>query len=137
MPDAVQSSPMRRAFRAARAARVALARSDINAFCSFVLRDEETGKPIGPPAELHRTWHQILDKHSRVVVWSFISSAKTQQISVGRTLFELGKNPGLRIVIVSNTAQQAEKIVRQIGQYLQRSSELRQMFPSLRPSVPW
>ena len=108
MPVA-QPSPMRRAYRAARAARVALARQDINSFIEYVLRDEETGEPI-KQSDLHRTWHQALDQHSRVMIWSHIASGKTQQLSIGRVLFELGKNPGLRVVVASNAEKQAEKL---------------------------
>ncbi len=138
MPDAVQLSPMRRAFRAGRAARVALARVDVNAFIEFCMRDEETGEPV-KQGEVHRTWHALLDRHSRLICWASIALGKTQQISVARTLWELGRDSSLRVVIASNAEKQAEKIIRSIAAYIERSKELHEVFPHLKPASagPW
>lgn len=129
-------SPAASAFRAARRLRVEAARTDVNVFLEFVLRDEESGAPIKQGA-VHRAWHQLLDLHPRLVLWSAIASGKTASISIGRVLWALGRDPSLRVVIVSNAAAQAEKIIRTIGQYVARSRELREVFPSLKPATPW
>jgi hypothetical protein len=112
------------------------ARHDVNAFIEYVMKDEETGALLRQ-ADLHRTWHALLDRHSRLICWASIASGKTQSISIGRTLFELGRDPSLRVVIASNAEKQAEKIVRSIAQYIERSAELHEVFPNLRPSTPW
>ncbi len=117
-------------------AEAALARHRIEVFLPFVMRDEETHKPI-KLAPMHRVWHQILSRYDRSVIWAHIESGKTQQISIGRVLFLLGKNPNLRIAIVSNTHHQAEKIVRVIARYIEDSKELHDVFPHLRPGSVW
>jgi hypothetical protein len=67
----------------------------------------------------------------------YIVTHNTSSVSVGRALWELGKNTNLRIVVVSNTTGQAEKIVRSISRYIETSEELHEVFPNLRPGIPW
>jgi len=128
---------MKRAHRSARAVRVALARTDVNAFVTYVMKDEENPTVPLKQSAMHEAWHQILDQFSRVVIFSFISSGKSQQISIGRVLWELGRNSSIRVVIVSNTQMQAEKLVRSVATYVEKSSELHEVFPHLRPATPW
>jgi hypothetical protein len=106
------------------------------AFVSFVLKDERTGRPIRL-TPMHRKWQDLATDNERVLIWAHVESGKTSQISIGRALYELGKDPTLRIAIVSNTHLQASKIVRTISKYIESSSELRMVFPQLRPSEPW
>lgn len=126
--------------RAIRGMRMLLARDDPNHFCSFVLRDEKTGAPI-IQAPMHKEWHRILDEEDRVVFWSHVEGGKTNQIAIGRVLFDLGRDPTLRIAIISNTSDMAMKITRQIGQYIERSAQLKMVFPHLQPTddprLPW
>jgi hypothetical protein len=124
------------AARRARRARVALARKDGAEFNAYVLRDDEDGSPIqnGPH---HREWHQIFDTERKVQLWSHIEAAKTSSVSVGRTMYELGKNPNLRVTICSNTIGLAEKIITPIKGYMERSSRLHEVFPSLIPGPLW
>lgn len=116
--------------------RVKVARQEINEFVSLVLRDEKTGKPVDQ-AWMHERWHELCDVHDRVIIWSHVESGKTSQLGIGRLLFALGKNPNLRVAVVSNTHGQAKKIVRAIAGYIERSQELRCVFPNLKPGRPW
>ena len=124
----------------ARTAIIEIARNDPSTFCGYVLKDEQTGKKI-TQAQMHDEWHDAITRHARLVLWSHVEAGKTQQISIGRTLFELGRNPNTRIAIVSNTAEQAKKIIRTIAQYITESEELRAVFPRLAPNpnrnLPW
>lgn len=117
-----------------------VSRTNPSEFCAFVLRDEETGLRIRQ-APMHQRWHELITAHDRLVIWSHVEGGKTNQIALGRALYELGKNPNLRIAIVSNTSDMAKKMVRQVGQYVEKSIELREVFPNLRPthdpSLPW
>jgi hypothetical protein len=61
----------------------------------------------------------------------------TQQVSIGRTLYELGRNPNQRIVVISNTHEQAAKIVRSVAKYVEGSAELSMVFPRLKKGDPW
>lgn len=119
-----------------RACLLRAAREDAAAFNAYVLRDEENGKAIAL-AEMHVEWHELIDSHDRVLIWSHVEAGKTQQISVGRTLFELGRDSSKRIVVLSKTQGQAVKVIRSVGTYIEKSDALREVFPNLWPSVPW
>jgi hypothetical protein len=111
-------------------------RQDPNTFLEYVLQDEETGRHI-IQAPLHEEWQNLMTRHDRLVIWSATESGKSQQTSIGRVLWELGRNPNLRIAIVSNTYEQAGKIVRSISKYIEQSEELHAAFPDLKPDEPW
>ena len=117
---------------------VRLARTNIRAFFNFVMRDEETGQPV-EMCEEHEAWHQLSDQYDRLMLWSYMESGKTAEISVARTLWELGRDPTLRFVIASNTSGMAIKIANQVGKYIKESPELHRVFPHLVPdeSMPW
>lgn len=100
------------------------------------MKDELTGKGIRQ-ALMHQAWHQVMDEHDKVLIWSAIESGKSQQAAVARTLFELGQNPNLRFAIVSNTWKQAKKLGDVIRKYIEQSEELHQIFPHLEPGEPW
>lgn len=124
-----------RASQRARALRAQLARKDPSRFCHFVLRDERNGKPI-QQAPMHHEWHSILsDKNSpNVVIWSHVEGGKSNQIAIGRALYELGLDPMLKIAVISNTNDLAKKITRQTGQYITKSKDLHEVFPHLVPT---
>lgn len=113
-----------------------MARQDVNAFITYVMKDERTAHPV-EQAPIHEAWHQLADTNDRLLIWSHIESGKTSQLSIGRTLFALGQDPSLRIAIVSNTHDQANKLVRAIARYIEHSPELRRVFPKLIKSDPW
>lgn len=123
----------------ARAAFQALARDDAATFIEYVLRDELTGEPVVLADPMHFKWHDLADKHDRLILLSHVEAGKTTSLSVGRVLWELGRKPSQRVAIVSNTSGQAQKIVRAIAGYLERSLPLREVFPKLRPGKagPW
>lgn len=110
--------------------RASLARTDPSVFNEFVLRDEKTGKPI-KQAPMHMQWQNLISSYDRLVLWSHVDGGKTNQIAIGRVLWELGRNPNLRVFIVSRTNNLAQKIARAIGQYIEESKELHEVFPNL------
>jgi hypothetical protein len=132
------ASPSTTAYKAAHRLRVELARHDVNAFIEYVARDEETGRPLRQSA-LHRAWHELLDCQSRLILWAPICHGKSQQISILRTVWLLGRDPSLRIVIASNAARQAAKFVRSIAQHIERNPRVREVFANLKPArgLPW
>ena len=117
-------------------ARAQFARHDVNTFLELVMKDELTGKSI-KQAEMHREWHELLDLYDRLLIWAHVEAGKSSNIVIGRTLWELGRNPNLRFAICSNTYGQAEKMVRSIGRYIERSEALHEVFPDLVPATPW
>jgi hypothetical protein len=122
--------------RAARAVRVARARRDFIAFAEYVLRDESTGAPI-QLCDMHREWSRLLNAHDQLQLLCHVESGKSALISVGWTLWQLGRNPNLRIALVSNTQAQSEKILRSISRLIETSQPLKEVFPGLKRSEPW
>jgi len=113
--------------------RIELARRDPNVFMPLVLRDEEKNTPFHQ-APYHAEWQKVISENKRVVLWSHVEAGKSQQISVGRVLWELGVDPTIRCVIVAATGAQATKITKTIAGYIQESEMLKTIFPNLRPS---
>ena len=105
-------------------------------FASFVLRDELTNRPIFQ-TPLHVHWQDVLSKQKNVVLLAFVRSGKTQQVSIARVLWELGRNPRLRVVVLSATRDLSGKIAGAIRRYIESSEELHMVFPMLRPGAPW
>lgn len=120
----------------ARKAHAALARVEPNAFVEYVMRDEETGKRV-VQAPHHVAWQQLLSNNPRLVILAHNESGKTQQISIARILWELGRDPSLRVVILSNTHKQAARIAKAVKGYIENSSDLREVFPNLLPGSHW
>jgi len=112
------------------------ARTDPSAFAAFVLRDEETGAHI-VQTPLHAHWQGVLTQHDNAVLLGFIESGKSQQVSIARVLYELGRNPRLRVVLLSATKSLASKIADTLRRYIEHSDELHAVFPNLRPGSPW
>jgi hypothetical protein len=114
------------------------ARDDFNTFAELVMVDDETGEPI-KQAPIHRRWAQLCEQHDRLLIWSHINSGKTTQLSILRSVWELGRDPTLRIVILSNTASIATKIVRAIARLITDNENVHKIFPKLErhPDGPW
>lgn len=118
----------------AREARIKAARKSPAAFIEYVLRNERDNTPF-VLMDFHKEWLSVLEKHKRVVLHGFIGSGKSSVITVGKLLWELGNNPNLRILLVSNVEQkQAGKWIGLIGHLIKNSVELREVFPHLRPA---
>lgn len=111
-----------------------LARRDPVLFCKYVLRDEQTQGPI-ELAPMHSTWHDLYTKNKQLIIWAHREAGKSVQLTVGRTLYELGLNPGLRVVICSARAENATKFAMGIRRYIEQSEELHRVFPMMKPSV--
>ena len=137
------------------------ARYDAAAFASYVLRDEETAQPVAL-APMHEEWHALADRclvraenpdkkndvdelgrpqwrRKNLLIWAMIEAGKTQAVTVARALWEIGRNPNIRILIVMNTDKQAQKIASTIGRYIMHSPEFKKVFPSIvpAPGMPW
>lgn len=110
----------------------AASRTDPAVFCQFVLKDEADGGAI-ELAPMHEEWHDILTKHERVVLWTHTEAGKSSLVSVGRVLWEIGKNPGIRILVLSSSSGMAKKIIKSVKNYIENSAEFRLVFPGVVP----
>lgn len=108
-------------------ARIEAARMDPNAFVSYVFLDNK------PQHRFHAEWQWTYTKEDAVVIFSAVEHGKTEQISVWRTLFELGCNPELRFWILSSTNKLASKICTQLEQIILTNDRLHRVFPNLKP----
>lgn len=114
------------------------ARVDFCDFAELVITDDETGQPI-KQAPIHRRWAELADEHKQLIVWSHRASGKTTQFSIARTVWELGRDPTLRFLILSNTAEIAVRILKAIANLIKNSAMVKKVFPHLEPNSdgPW
>lgn len=112
-----------------------VARTDPNFFCEFVMCDE-AGKPF-KQSPIHRSWQEFIsvcEEHGKRPVilapWGF---GKSQQIAIARVLWELGRDPNLRIKLVCNSDLNAKQRVAAIGRYITESREYHMVFPGVAP----
>lgn len=110
-----------------------LARVNPAAFASYVLRDEETKRAI-LMHPVQEEWHELASKYKNLILWGHPESGRSSQMSVARVLYELGKNPNLRVLIVSATHMLSERLAATIARYIEGryGPELHQVFPGLR-----
>ena len=114
----------------------AIRREDINEFIEYVGKDDRTGQHV-KQAPIHEEFQHILETQKRIIFMSFPESGKSNQAGIFYPLFRLGKNPNLRIAIVSKTGDSATKSARSIRSYIEKSDELAQVFPELIPGDKW
>ena len=122
---------------------IKLARADLITFCELCFRDEH-GRPWVMGSH-HREWAELLVKKTasdkpdelfnvrRLVIFSPTDTGKSEFISIAYPIWLLGRNPNLRIIIVSNTYEQVEKFVLAIQQHILENEFVRLVFPWLRP----
>lgn len=129
----------------ARAARFALARTNVNVFIEETIRHETKAGADGRRAFvrqnwMHQEWQRLLDQHRKVVIFGHIHAGKSWG-GVGRVLHTLGEDPNKRGLILSDAFGGAVKLGRAVRQYIEISPELHQIFPNLVPSTavgdPW
>lgn len=108
------------------------AREDFNLFAELVGTDDESGKPI-KQAPIHMRWAQLADLHDRLIIWSHVECGKTTNLSIFRTIWELGRDTRLRFVILSDTSGQATKIVKAIASMILTNEAVHRIFPDLKP----
>jgi hypothetical protein len=120
---------------------VELARHVPAVFNEHVLEDEGTGQRI-QNAELHMEWFDWIQEFDRLIIMTSPESGKSQQITVGYSLWRIGRDPfGERVFIGSKTQPIARKFLGPMRAYVDsrtRASErYRQVFPNVKPGRPW
>ena len=108
------------------------ARTNVVAFAEYVMLDEVTQRPIKMSA-LHKEWQAFLDANPWAVLVAPVEHGKTTQL-IARVLFEMGKNPNIRIGWISDSEEQALTVVGQIRRYIEESPRLHEVFPKLKRS---
>jgi phage terminase large subunit-like protein len=106
-----------------------LMQRDINAFLPFVFNNLSAAPFV--QADLHRELQRFLDDHPRALIELPRDHGKTTQIC-GRILWELGRNPTLRVKVVCATDIVAGERVKFLRDAIERNLRLRLVFPELK-----
>lgn len=116
------------------------ARRDPARFVEYAFPNEKTGKVIRNE-DFHREWHEFFSENRWSVLISPIEHGKTVSIGLGRTIWEMGNDPGVRILLVGESKPAAKKLLRNIKKHIERNPKVREVFPHLRrspdPEDPW
>lgn len=111
-----------------------MARLDPNAFIRFCFADSH-GLPI-QQASIHLELQDFLSNHPKALIELPRDHGKSFQIC-SRIVWELGRNPGLRVKIVCSTGAIAAERSRFLRSAIDGNGWVRQVFPKLLPSEPW
>lgn len=111
------------------------ARHDFRSCVEYILKDEASGEKI-ILAALHKKWiehiHFAWSHGLHAVILAPYGSGKTALISIGIPLFALGRNPSLRIVLVSANDNLARERLVLVRQYIDLSDEYHELFPQVK-----
>ena len=99
---------------------------------------DNTGVPI-LQAEIHREiqWHideckRRGEKYCGVLApWGH---GKTENVIIGRALDEIGKNPNIRIQIITNTDDNSKARVSSINKYILNDDDYHKIYPNVEPA---
>lgn len=89
------------------------------------------------PAGIHATFAVTIDSEQHTHLTDNLLTHNTQQISIGRVLWEIGRNPNIRICILQATEGLAEAVVSSIKRYIESSVEYQKVFPHVRKGDVW
>lgn len=89
------------------------------------------------PAGLQDTFAVEIDDPRHTHVTDGILTHNTQQLSIARVLWEIGRNPNIRVVIVQATIGLAEGIVTSLKNHIENNPRVHKVFPNLKPGEEW
>src|SRR5205823_7081561 len=111
-----------------------LARADPNLFVPACFTDSHGCRV--QQAAVHVELQQFLSDHPKALIELPRDHGKSFQVC-GRVLWELGRNPGLRVKVVCATDAVAAERARFLRDAIAHNGWLRQVFPDLKPARPW
>ena len=112
------------------------ARRNPAAFLRLLLTDPAAPAGTDPMAPVHVELQTHLTEHRNALVELPRDHGKTTQVCL-RILWELGRNPNLRIKIVCASEAIARDRSRFLRSNLEHNERMRSIFPSLAKSAPW
>lgn len=77
------------------------------------------------------------DDHTYLAGRHYTVTHNTNQLAIGRVLWELGRNPNLRVMILNHSQEKARNTLSAIKKYIETSEELHHVFPDLRRGDVW
>lgn len=111
--------------------RQARARAHFPSFVEYIACNESTGEPVRMQW-FHDEWSEAMDVGTRVLIIACRNSGKTSQV-VWRVIWELGRNPDLRIKIACAADGRAKERLFEISQHITHNPRVREVFPALEP----
>lgn len=113
-------------FRLLREKAIRLARVSCPAYLHYVFRYA--------PTPMHNVWHEFMDKNREGTLLAFRGSGKSEQVTTGRSLWELGKNPELRIKVVTETDDLAGDLLSKMSSVILEDERNKEVFPDMVPA---
>ena len=107
-------------------------RADIPALATY-----ERLKSIQHYGLARETWALPVHDDCHCYISGGVVSHNTTQLSVAHTLWRIGRDPNMSVIIVSNTKELAQKIVGQMKKMIMDSERLHDVFPKLSPGNKW
>lgn len=102
------------------------ARGEFLAFAEYVFAFK--------PAPHHHQWAEAVVTRPRVAVVCPPEMGKTSLLAIALPLWRLGRDPNVRIAIISETATQGARPLAAIRQAIAQNRRLQEVFPHLRPA---
>ncbi len=119
---------------AVRELRVRQARESFPAFLEYAFRDEDSDPQNPVPVSIQwyqEVWSQAMDEYDRLVMVAPRGHAKTTTV-VARVLWELGRQPNLRIKFIGPNDGRAMERLYEIKQHIEHNPRVHEVFPRLR-----
>jgi hypothetical protein len=114
----------------------AYARENFDHFVPFIMRVDDAGQRVRQ-GSVHKMWTEIRRRHRQAVIEAGPELGKTVQLSVALPIWLLGRDPKLKIALVSAAQGQATKATTAIAQHIERNPRVRMVFPDLLPGDKW
>lgn len=114
-------------------ARIHAARNDFAAFMEYCIEDSEIGGPV-TLQWFHDEWIAALEQNKRVLIIAPRSHGKSSVV-IARVIWELGRNPNLRIKIACEDQPAAVKRLGEIKRHIEKNPHVHEVFPNLKPSA--
>jgi len=131
-PDAI-AEEMRHIEEAQERIRIRKAQEDVNAFMEYCFFDGSGN--FFQQGQIHREWQGLvpLQGPSRTLIIAPRGHGKTEQMSIGRVIWEIGRNHELLVKVVMGKDEYASALVSSIGEHITDNPRVRNVFPSLKP----
>src|SRR3970040_279904 len=113
-------------YRALKEKTIRLARQDSNISTQYIFGFKN--------AKFHEVWHRFMDSNQYGQVLACRDTGKTEQITIGRSLWEIGKDPNIRIKVATETDDLVKKILTRISNTILKNERYHEVFPDIRPS---
>ena len=117
---------------------------DLDFFSQWCWKDDPDHKPN---ADFHREIYEILQykgelgekfrETHRLHIEAPRYHAKTTAISVKYVLWRIGRNPNIRVVVISRTGALSQDINREVRRNIENNPRYQRVFPEIEPDSPW